>query len=328
MGKADSNHLLLVDYSKGALLSLVMIGHILFQPIDDNILRYAIYSFHVPLFLALSGFLRPQKRLSKYTLKALFYKYWFRMLLPWLIAFIVYTSIHLAQLYYFQGTIPLKKVFVLVLYPYYHLWYVPVLMGMIVALWIITKYKINLVLIIIVSVFITLLWKLYHSYFDDIFIIKLMGDKRLYFLFSFFFIGHLLRTLPVRVNNILLLLSCLFLYSLRIVCFYKQLPILLIEINWLLLNISLILLLLGNIDGSTTKVLPLNSLFTFIGKYSLPIYLWHVIPTLILQSFRLHQITPLVYYSIGVVGIAALLLLIRLYRNDVKARKWFYGYAD
>ena len=44
-----------IDFLKGVIIILVIIGHILPGSLDVNILRYVIYSFHIPLFFGLNG---------------------------------------------------------------------------------------------------------------------------------------------------------------------------------------------------------------------------------------------------------------------------------
>lgn len=46
-----------VDVAKGGLILLVVIGHFLLGTLDDNFVRYYIYSFHMPMFIFISGFL-------------------------------------------------------------------------------------------------------------------------------------------------------------------------------------------------------------------------------------------------------------------------------
>jgi len=46
-----------IDFVKGLLIVFVVIGHILRGSLSDDLLRYIIYLFHMPLFIGLSGFL-------------------------------------------------------------------------------------------------------------------------------------------------------------------------------------------------------------------------------------------------------------------------------
>ena len=39
-----------IDAIKGILIFLVVIGHVLPGSLDENVIRYVIYSFHMPAF--------------------------------------------------------------------------------------------------------------------------------------------------------------------------------------------------------------------------------------------------------------------------------------
>lgn len=43
------------DMIKGLLIVLVIVGHILPGTLQDNIVRYTIYAFHMPVFIAWGG---------------------------------------------------------------------------------------------------------------------------------------------------------------------------------------------------------------------------------------------------------------------------------
>lgn len=44
-----------IDFAKGFLMIFVILGHIVQGTIEDGNLRGVIYSFHMPLFLFISG---------------------------------------------------------------------------------------------------------------------------------------------------------------------------------------------------------------------------------------------------------------------------------
>ena len=46
-----------IDFVKGILILLVFLGHLIIGKIEDNLVRYFIYSFHMPLFIGISGYL-------------------------------------------------------------------------------------------------------------------------------------------------------------------------------------------------------------------------------------------------------------------------------
>jgi len=44
------------DALKAALMILVVVGHVFLESVSGNALKGAIYVFHMPMFLALSGY--------------------------------------------------------------------------------------------------------------------------------------------------------------------------------------------------------------------------------------------------------------------------------
>lgn len=46
-----------IDFAKGFLMIFVILGHIVQGTIEDGNLRGVIYSFHMPLFLFISGYM-------------------------------------------------------------------------------------------------------------------------------------------------------------------------------------------------------------------------------------------------------------------------------
>jgi peptidoglycan/LPS O-acetylase OafA/YrhL len=46
-----------IDILRGWLIVFVIIGHLVLGSVHDNVIRYSIYAFHMPLFIGLSGYL-------------------------------------------------------------------------------------------------------------------------------------------------------------------------------------------------------------------------------------------------------------------------------
>lgn len=84
-----------IDKIKGIGIIAVVLGHLLLGSVSDNFLRYVIYSFHMPLFFFISGWLLNTDKLSKITLSEFISKYGKRMLLWWLVAWIIYDGYHI-----------------------------------------------------------------------------------------------------------------------------------------------------------------------------------------------------------------------------------------
>ncbi|PZU84830.1 MAG: hypothetical protein DI529_10740 [Chryseobacterium sp.] len=111
-----------IDITKGVLIILVIIGHVLLGKLNANIARYIIYSFHMPIFLLVSGYLINIERLRRTSFSELIKKYILRLIIPWFIAILVYSIIE------YRYSILQKSIFILY-HPYYHLWYIPAFLG-------------------------------------------------------------------------------------------------------------------------------------------------------------------------------------------------------
>lgn len=69
-----------IDVVKGGLISLVVIGHFLLGTLEGNFVRYYIYSFHMPMFIFISGFLIKREKIRSRSYKAFITHYAKRML--------------------------------------------------------------------------------------------------------------------------------------------------------------------------------------------------------------------------------------------------------
>lgn len=75
-----------IDTLKGLLIFTVVLGHVLLGAIDGNPLRYLIYSFHMPVFFFISGYLLNIEKMKQTSIRDIVKKYWHRMLKPWCVA--------------------------------------------------------------------------------------------------------------------------------------------------------------------------------------------------------------------------------------------------
>jgi fucose 4-O-acetylase-like acetyltransferase len=63
-----------------------MAGHILQGSLESSLPRTIIYSFHMPLFIGVSGFLFNMQKAGRMNFALLLKKYRFRVILPWVFA--------------------------------------------------------------------------------------------------------------------------------------------------------------------------------------------------------------------------------------------------
>lgn len=107
-----------LDIAKGILILLVIIGHILPGTLQENPARYLIYSFHMPAFFFMNGYLLKVDSIKTSTLPEIAIKYVKRVAVPWLLAVQIYYIItHIGSYSIYSYAVAYVK-------PYYHLWYV------------------------------------------------------------------------------------------------------------------------------------------------------------------------------------------------------------
>ena len=85
---------------------------------------------------------------------------------------------------------------------------------------------------------------------------------------------------------------------------------------WATLNVALITLL---IDTANANAQTKQTIVSEIGRNSLPIYLWHVVPLFLLKGFGFHQTQPLAYYCVAIISLA--LIVWAILRVEAKS-KW------
>ncbi|WP_188063060.1 acyltransferase family protein [Sphingobium sp. KCTC 72723] len=115
MGKNPS-----VDLLKGVLILLVMIGHCMEITHYQHPALWVGAGFRMPLMIGISGYLLNLIRLRAAGMQRIFGHYGERMLLPWLVAMLVYMLISGWPLGWSMALDMLLR-------PPFHLWYIPVL---------------------------------------------------------------------------------------------------------------------------------------------------------------------------------------------------------
>ncbi|HBS5605132.1 TPA: acyltransferase family protein, partial [Klebsiella quasipneumoniae subsp. quasipneumoniae] len=296
---------------------LVITGHILPGNANEGV-RGIIYYFHMPLFLAVTGYFIKDKNL-KQTFKSLFTKYNTRLLTPYAIAFLAYTCS------YFYLSIGISKIHIkhivgAIIYPFYHLWYIPAILLFISYTKIINKNNRFIFGAFIISTIVSITWYAYGETLTSSYpLIKYLGDKRFYYYYSFFLLGYILGNdtiVSIRVDVSLIL--CLIVPLLK--HFINPSP-LLDAMFWYLFNLSLI-----NLTVTTCrKSLIINeNLLTKLGKTSLPVYLWHVAIISIVATL-VDTNNSLYYIIVTLLVIALSLFFIYAHNKNKLLNKFFYG---
>lgn len=301
-----------LDLFKGSLILFVILGHVIRGQLDETLSRYIIYGFHMPLFIAVSGFLIDFDRLKKISYRQLFEKYFYRIIIPWILAVTVYYLITAPKgfhpQYYINGFI----------HPYYHLWYIPAILFYVFLTALTVKIDISSKFLIVISLSISLVGYFAYlrpsslSLFSNTFILTFCQTFRPQF-YCFFCFGVYLRSNRKLLNIntfLLLLLSCVSIVS-YILNFFNPNLILCIT-SFYTLNIFLVILLVKVV---TINKLPRVEFLEWIGINSLPIYLWHVLPLAFIESKYLKTENLLSFYSVCITSevctIALIAILIR-----------------
>lgn len=266
-----------IDCLKGGLILLVIIGHISLGTLDESYLRFVIYSFHMPVFVFVSGYLANVKRLTDMTFSMLMEKYWNRLLLPWILAWITYSlCISYSR---FSFIVFLKNLST----PFYHLWYVPSIFVFIVSVWALCRIRCKCLLFLILTAVGLLLHQFIYSDIIGVrcsyFIYFVMGLMASSFSFS--------RNLHIIGGGVFLLFIA-FVFSLKLfgVGFddYRVIFELPLMIVLCFLSVNSIL----NMNNLNNRAI------CFVGRNSLVFYLWHVFPILLLKRMEL---PPIAYVS-------------------------------
>ena len=336
MGAEGSKHIRAVDFVKGVLIVLVFVGHIIPDETQDGFLRYAIYSFHMPLMIGISGFLF---NIEKRKLKAagLMKKYWQRLILPWSIAVVFYFVLWTKQAH---GELHFRDLLHAFYHPGYHLWYVPVYLVFVflsLLLWRILKnLKKRWIWMMLISLGISLAAKFnvifFFAYNERLQKIctYIDYDLRLYFFF-FFVLGLYCRSLYDRslsgqrkaylteTQAEATRTICMISFFTVAVLFYFEYPYL-ENVLFYIMNSALLMI---TIHDSIKGNLPQSRVLEYIGQYSLPIYLYHILCRELAQ--QVFELGSEGYYIMGTGLYILLCIVIYVFRNNAFACRFFYG---
>jgi len=296
-----------VDNAKGALMLLVVFGHLIETKIQSYPLSkdvyFAIYTFHMPLFVFLSGMLSRSELTAKSFRKSVT-----SLIIPLVVFQAIYT--------FFGSAVPLPAEPIDILFvPHWILWYLWSLFCWRMALPYLKTIRFSFVLSIMVSLLAgfhpdcgyfmgisrTLLFLPFflagHLYGKQLF--QLLQSKRRYFqaVCLLTVIGFVI---DASMSKGILTSDVRWLYG---SFSYHKLN----AVNWLapVLRFGLeVLAVLGGI--SFLSLMPERESFLGkLGKYTMSIYLWHVI---LVPLFYVEQLIGLYHYS-PLLGIAVDLLI-------------------
>lgn len=291
-----------IDFLKGILILSVVIGHVLVGPPRENIVRYMIYSVHMPMFIGISGYLVNVFKLKDKGIVELLRKYSTRVIIPWVIAVNVYWIIqNIGDISggHYTGKEIIGKYISAYYDPWFHLWYIPAFLVYICLTWMFVKglskcfdESHTLVGLMLIAILLSA-------------VAFLRPDPTIKLYYYVFFVWgillrYLLNNVCAKMNKRIQIISgtlAIAFLVLRYFMFFTKLDIAeQISSYYYILNIPLItavICLCNNV------YLPRNPLIESIGRMSLPIYLWHVVNKMI--SLEIAESGSAEYYIINVV---------------------------
>lgn len=303
-----------IDFIKGILILSVVIGHILLGSPEDNMLRYIIYSVHMPLFIGISGYLLRYEKIKDMSFTDLIKKYFFRVGIPWIIAvniYFLYNNIELLQnLENLDAGALLNEYLTGYIKPYLHLWYVPAFLLYVFLTWgmirLAERYwsdKKDVYIVLGITASVISIVSFYN---------RLPSIKLYYFIF--FVLGMLAKELICGIEETkklvfqkrMLALSMLFLTG-RILLFFTEYELAQqVSLYYYVLNIPLLALL---ILGCEARLLPKCRIIEFLGRESLAVYLWHMLGKNIVVDI-IGREEQLAYYLLNVLVFLLEMILI------------------
>lgn len=315
-----------LDLLKGILILLVVFGHVLQGSLHQNIWRFLIYSFHMPLFIGLSGYLCNYDNLSELSIFDLIRKYLFRLIIPWSIAMFVYSIVLSHGLDWGHILESFSENFS---NPYYHLWFIPAFFSWILLTWIMSKVDFPGHRVLLIAILVSLTAQLFSTYphlfekfsFNNETFREIFYTLRPYN-YVYFVAGMLLRKKKLstpKLKNYLFSLSglCITFYL-----FYNPERTLSMLNAWFF-NLTLLVLVLRLVSNN---IISRIRILEWFGVNSLAIYLWHVLPLLFVK-FVSDENNPWLFYPFMLL-LNGVLLLVYYYTSKLSFfKKYIYGLA-
>lgn len=285
-----------INVLKGIGIFAVVLGHVIIGLQEEHFLRFFIYSFHMPLFFFISGFLSDPVKCSKLSLFSFLMKYTKRMFLWWFLAWLIYTplSVSLPQTFsFFQVS---KWTIIHLLWPWYHLWFVPGLFIVLLFQYLFVRFTKcsadTVALIMLVLGFV--LFLLFPTPFYPI----LQTYNFLMFSIGYLCKNNGINSLVVNPFAGVLIYICL----ITLIYYIAPIP------RGIYILPVLIGLFVFVIRPVVNKDFLRCNLLEYLGKHSLHIYLWHVLPIIVCKYYFKDNLP--IYYLTTIFLMFFLLILI------------------
>lgn len=313
-----------VDLLKGVLIILVIVGHILLGSTEQSLPRYIIYCFHIPVFIGLSGFLFNYTKMGQLSLKGFISKYLFRIILPWVIAVLVYKLILnfnvIVQTHdyrIFTGAFKL---------PYNHLWFIAAYFSWITITWLAGKLHVPLwaLLVFAIGLVVTVYFIRKYPPWDagnpssQVYSSLIFQIYRPH-LYIYFVIGLMLRNNSFSIKIWPVAIVTLSLFVVLMLSFLYRFSF----VQWLLyfFNTGLLFIL---VQYAKKDSLPHAKWIEWIGVNSMAVYLWHMVP-LIIVSQHIPASPTVLYYTVSFAAVIAFSAIIYFLTKIKPVNKYLFG---
>jgi acyltransferase len=315
-----------IDSLKGILILLMIAGHILQGKVSENFFRFVIYSFHMPLFIGIGGYLLSVSTTIEKKPGLFLFRLFKRPVFPWLIAMLAYSI--LPNLFQAHSMKEMGKIVLqCFIFPYHHLWFIPAYLGWIFGTLLLRKLNLKPHYLLLIALVISFL---FYPVNHELVFLKWIpsGGSVLHYIgrtfhvqfFFFFVLGFYgyrnSSTFPIRINMVFLFLM-FWLYSFTFAneIWLAAAPVYFV-FNFTFIHVFFQLL-------REEKLIALRPL-ALIGRNSLPIYLWHIFP-IVFAGLMIPDLTDLRFYSLALLLELALIISI-VYLTRIKIiQKYFFG---
>lgn len=309
------NRIAKFDIVKGILIILVFFGHVIQGTQRETLVRYLIYSFHMPLFFGISGFLYNDKN-NKLTILSIINKYINRLLIPWFIASIAYYVI----LYYNDSCfLSITNFINFYIDPYYHLWFSITLFIFILLHSVFNKLffkRTNILLFISAIVFL-----LYILDVKSITQNYLFSTLKIYNCI-YFEIGYWLKDKNIKINNTIILSLIGISFFFVFILFYCN-DIYLEKVSSYILCYLLLIYICKKLVIKSNII---TTLLEFLGINSYPIYLYHIICKDVAIKIGLELFDNLlVYYLLAILLFVVMCVFIKIVKKNKVLNKFVFG---
>lgn len=250
------------DVAKGVLLALVVWGHTHAAGVGDDLGKWALYGFHMPAFLFVSGWLLNLDRLVATDWRGMAVAWWQRMVRQWLAVLVVWAFL-------FARPDGLEAAVRLLTAPPFHLWYVPAL---VVALSVLKQLPLRVALVVTLAAAVVWGTPLKAS------VPTPDGLDWRYLAYPFWVVlGTATRRGVVRPHPGLLAAGVVGVAGW--IGGYVAGERWVIDVGFLLLNLSTVVVVPAAIDAADRWRAPVAEILATVGRHSLWIYLLHPFAT-------------------------------------------------